>query len=162
MPNPFCAKTAWFPSQGRNVSFGALPSWQGPGGTRLSSHPIPSVVPANGRPPSPNDHRFRPGILGVSLEAGPPRHSASGNDPKPVGRVQHVAVVVKTYGIPYFSGWIESEVHWGYDLAFDPWPCHNVAKGRLVELSRSFGRRMRELFEQHSHRRMLRHMRYCT
>ena len=22
----------------------------------------------------------------------------------------------------YFSGWIESDVHWGYDLAFDPWP----------------------------------------
>ena len=22
----------------------------------------------------------------------------------------------------YFSGWIESDVHWGYDLDFDPWP----------------------------------------
>ena len=22
----------------------------------------------------------------------------------------------------YFSGWIESDVHWGYDLGFDPWP----------------------------------------
>ena len=40
---------------------------------------------------------------------------------------------VKTNGIPfwgrctthfrtYFSGWIESDVHWEYDLAFDPWP----------------------------------------
>ena len=36
------------------------------------------------------------------------------------------------FGIPFwlvppmertdFSGWIESEVHWGYDLDFDPWP----------------------------------------
>ena len=22
----------------------------------------------------------------------------------------------------YFSGWIESDVHWGYDLDLDPWP----------------------------------------
>ena len=22
----------------------------------------------------------------------------------------------------YFSDWIKSDVHWGYDLAFDPWP----------------------------------------
>ena len=22
----------------------------------------------------------------------------------------------------YFSGWIESDVHWGYDLGFDPQP----------------------------------------
>ena len=22
----------------------------------------------------------------------------------------------------YFSGWIESDFHWGYNLAFDPWP----------------------------------------
>ena len=21
----------------------------------------------------------------------------------------------------YLSGWIESDVHWGYDLGFDPW-----------------------------------------
>ena len=43
---------------------------------------------------------------------------------------------VETNGIPfwgseftthfrtYFSGWIESDVHWGLtDLDFDPWPC---------------------------------------
>ena len=22
----------------------------------------------------------------------------------------------------YFSGWIESDVHWGYDLDLEPWP----------------------------------------
>ena len=27
-----------------------------------------------------------------------------------------------THFSTYFSGWIESDVHWGYDLAFDPWP----------------------------------------
>ena len=26
----------------------------------------------------------------------------------------------------YFSGWIESDVHWGYDLDFDPWPFDHV------------------------------------
>ena len=26
----------------------------------------------------------------------------------------------------YFSGWIESDVHWGYDLDFDPWPYVSV------------------------------------
>ena len=46
--------------------------------------------------------------------------------------VAYVAVVVKTNGIPfwgrctthfgtYFSG--DWDVHWGYDLDFDPWPC---------------------------------------
>ena len=45
---------------------------------------------------------------------------------------QEVAVVVQTHGIPfwgfrctthfrtYFSG--DWDVHWGYDLDFDPWP----------------------------------------
>ena len=23
------------------------------------------------------------------------------------------------FRLPFFSGWIESDVHWGYDLAFD-------------------------------------------
>ena len=45
-----------------------------------------------------------------------------------------MAVVVKTDGIPfwwvgeftthfrlYFTG--DWDVHWGYDLAFEPWPC---------------------------------------
>ena len=26
---------------------------------------------------------------------------------------------------PVFGGWIESDVHWGYGLAFEPWPCSN-------------------------------------
>ena len=47
-----------------------------------------------------------------------------------------MAVVVKTTGIPfwlvgeftthfrtYFLVGIEWDVHWGYDLDFDPWPC---------------------------------------
>ena len=51
--------------------------------------------------------------------------------------VRHLAVG-QTNGIPfwsvgeftthfrtYFSGWIESDVHWGYDLGFDPQP-HQV------------------------------------
>ena len=29
----------------------------------------------------------------------------------------------------YFSGWIESDVHWGYDLGFDPQPTMQITQG---------------------------------
>ena len=29
-----------------------------------------------------------------------------------------------------FSGWIESDVHWGYDLAFEPQPGLDLCLGR--------------------------------
>ena len=31
-------------------------------------------------------------------------------------------------------GWIESDVHWGYDLDFDPWPLYPVAQSRPFDL----------------------------
>ena len=37
----------------------------------------------------------------------------------------------------YFSGWIESDVHWGYDLAFDPWP--HVFRRPCLERTRCDG-----------------------
>ena len=32
----------------------------------------------------------------------------------------------------YFSGWIESDVHWGYVLALDPWPFVGFPGGHLA------------------------------
>ena len=61
-----------------------------------------------------------------------------------------MAVVVKTNGIPfwlvreftthfrtYLSGLIESDVHWGYDLEFDPGPYHPLFLPFSISLPKS-------------------------
>ena len=37
----------------------------------------------------------------------------------------------------YFGGWIESDVHWGYDLDFDPWPNVSLLGWAASEIERS-------------------------
>ena len=39
------------------------------------------------------------------------------------------------FRLPILLG-IESDVHWGYDLAFDPWPCHSIIGAQQPHLSR--------------------------
>ena len=57
--------------------------------------------------------------------------------------------VITTHFRTYFSGWIESDVHWGFDLDFDPWP--DAAKNKmnhqstLTESGLAWGRQDREL-----------------
>ena len=34
--------------------------------------------------------------------------------------------ILTTHFRTFFRGWIESDVHWGYDLGFDPWPCKST------------------------------------
>ena len=71
---------------------------------------------------------------------------------RPMEYKADVAVVVKTNGSPFwlvgeftprflepiFSGWIESDVHWGYDLDFDPWAYGYGSKSNHQELDRRF------------------------
>ena len=69
----------------------------------------------------------RPGQLRVARPLlGGGGRAGSGGRQVAVGQNQwdHVGVgEFTTHVRSYFSGWIESDVHWGLtDLAFDPWP----------------------------------------
>ena len=121
-------------------------------------------------PPAPCPLRPAP----VALEAQQPARSAvapPNREPRERREPKSVqAVVVKTvlgshFGIGEFTihfrtcfgGWIESDVHWGYDLDVDPWPGflrktwkartkhpgQSMSKGNWAMPSQPNGQRMR-------------------